>query len=479
MISKENVLKKLFSFSIGTWIASLISFVSVPLTTRLINPDDFGKATMFSTVYLILLFISLVGTPQSFLRFFPEKPEDEKSTLLWSSISVPILISLAISIIVFIFKSSINIFLVGNPNSYVYLIIIVTLMTGIFQTFSLNVLRAKQRGSIFSFIQIVQSLCNVSIILLYSIFINRDFYAILYSQLFSNIIALITGVYFEKFYWLKFKIKKQMIIEAIKYGYPFIFSGIFWWILDWSDRLILRLYVSFYEIGLYSAAFKIISLISLFTVGFNTFWYSFAYEQYEKNPENKLIFKKAFDYVSLVLFCIGFTLLTIKNIIFFLLAESYQKAAEVSPFLILNPLMITLAVVVARGIDFSQKTYFFILSNMIAAMFNLIGNLLLVPELGIKGSALSTGFSSIILFFTEFIISERLYPIGYNLKKIYILLGLFVFSALLHTFIDNIFLSILSSVFGFFVTIFLYKKEFTIIYFTVINFLNYIQKKER
>jgi len=66
----------------------------------------------------------------------------------------------------------------------------------------------------------------------------------------------------------------------MKYGYPFIFSGIFWWILTWTDRLVLRLYTNFNEIDLYFAAFKIIFAMNIFKSEFSTLWYPFVYEQY-------------------------------------------------------------------------------------------------------------------------------------------------------------------------------------------------------
>ncbi|HOJ89413.1 MAG TPA: oligosaccharide flippase family protein, partial [Pseudothermotoga sp.] len=88
-LNEQDLLKKYISFSLGTWFRALISFFTTPITTWLINPEEFGKATMFSTVYSILLLVALLGTPNSFLRFFPQKSEQEKPILLWSSAIPP------------------------------------------------------------------------------------------------------------------------------------------------------------------------------------------------------------------------------------------------------------------------------------------------------------------------------------------------------------------------------------------------------
>lgn len=476
-INERNLLKKYISFSLGTWFKALISFFITPITTWIINPEEFGKATMFSTAYSIILLVSILGTPSALLRFFPQKSEEEKPILLWSSLITPIILSALISIVVFVFKSSINAFLVGTSVSNAHVILIATLITGIFQTFNMNLVRTKGRGILFSAIDITQSISQIGFILLYALLVKRDFYALLYAQLFSNILALGIGMYFERDYWFPIKIDKKLVFEVVQYGYPLVFSGLFWWILNWIDRVVLRLYVDFSEIGLYSAAFKIISAMNLLTSGFSTLWYPFAYEQYEKNPENKIIFKRTLDYVAFLTFSVGFVLLSFKDVIFLLLAKTYRPAAAISPFLILNPVMMTTAIVAARGIDFSKKTYWFIVSNSTAAIFNLIGNFLLIPIFGAKGAAVSTGLSFIIVFAIESSVSKKLYPVPYNLRKVYYLVISFIFSASFHTFSQNLFLSILSSLVGLLATVFLYKSEFSKVFSVSVDLIKGIIHK--
>jgi O-antigen/teichoic acid export membrane protein len=349
---------------------------------------------------------------------------------------------------------------VGTSDSKAHIILIATLITGIFQTFNLNLVRSKGRAILFSAIQVIQSLSQMGFIVLYALLVSRNFYAMLYAQLFSNVVALLLGMVFERSYWFPIKVSRKLVLEIIKYGYPFVFSGLLWWLLNWIDRLVLRLYTNFSEIGLYSAAFKIISAMNLFTTGFSTLWYPFAYEQYEKNPENQMIFKRTLDYVAFLVFSVGFLLLSFKDVIFLLLARSYRPAAAISPFLILNPVMITMAIVVARGIDFSKKTYWFIVSDGVTALLNLAGNFLLIPVFGARGAAVSTGLCFIVVFAIEAGVSKKLYPVPYDLKKVYCLVSLFVLSAALHTFSENLLLPVVSSVFGIFVTILVYKTEF-------------------
>ncbi len=444
----------------GLWLNAIISFITTPIVTWLIDPTQFGKSTMFSTLYSIMLILATAGTQMSFMRFFPQKPENEKSELVWSCLAFPLLFSALISVITFIFSKPISFFLVEESSSYLVIILILSLVTGIFQTFNQTMIQMKGKGMLYSVVNVVRALSNVIFIIIYAYFVKKDFYAIVYAQLFSNLVSLVIGILFEHSYWFPIRINRTETIQVLKYGFPFIFSSIMMWLLSWTDRFVLRIFTDFNEIGLYSAAFKIVSAVSLFTSGFGTLWYPFAFEQYEKNPENKAVFSKALDYASFLFFSIGFIVLAIKNVVFLLLAKSYRPAASISPFLLLTVFIPTINTIVVRGIDFSKKTYWFIISDSCGVIFNLVGNFLLIPILGSRGAAISTGLSYVVLLVIESTVSERLYPVGYNLKRVYYAIALFSLTALIHTFFNYSVYPVASSIGALLIMIYLYKAEF-------------------
>jgi len=455
---KYNFLKNYFSFSIGVWINAVISFFSTPVVSWLINPSEYGKGSMFLTVYSIMLLITLFGAPNALMRFYFKR--DDREQLLWSSLIVPINLSIAFAILSFIFRKHLNLFLVGQESSNAYLILSLAVFLGVFQVFNQTVIRMQNKGLVYSALQVVNSLSNIGFVLAYALLIQRNFYALLYAQLFSKFITLCVGIYFQREYWFPIRVNKHLIKEIVAYSYPFLFSGLLWWLLGWTDRIVLRLYISFTEIGLYSAGFKLVSVIALFTTGFSTFWHPFAYEQYEKNPENKVLFSKAFDYISFLILALALVVISAKNLIFMLFSSSYRPAAYIAPFLLLNPVMLTMAIVVARGIDFAKKTHWFIVSDGIAALFNLVGNFLLVPIFGTKGAALTTGLSYIIVFLIESCVSVKLYPVKYNLVRTYVSTAIFIVVAAVNSFIEKASTGVLSSVVGLALVVFLYKDVF-------------------
>ncbi|HOJ89446.1 MAG TPA: polysaccharide biosynthesis C-terminal domain-containing protein [Pseudothermotoga sp.] len=106
-------------------------------------------------------------------------------------------------------------------------------------------------------------------------------------------------------------------------------------------------------------------------------------------------------------------------------------------FLILYPIMYTISETTALGINFSKKTYWHIVITGVSAFVNLVGNTMLVPLLGARGAAISTGLSYIIFFTLRTVIAQRYYSVDFDLKRIYVCTFLTVVVAAAGTFLRN------------------------------------------
>jgi O-antigen/teichoic acid export membrane protein len=70
---QDNLFKKFLSFSYGSWAGLIIGLLSTMITTRILDPVHFGKASMFTLVISLSMMVVLLGTDQSFVRFFYEE----------------------------------------------------------------------------------------------------------------------------------------------------------------------------------------------------------------------------------------------------------------------------------------------------------------------------------------------------------------------------------------------------------------------
>ncbi|NNG67958.1 lipopolysaccharide biosynthesis protein [Caldanaerobacter subterraneus] len=458
-MGSKYYLKAFFSFSIGTWLRGIISFISTPIITYLIIPAEFGRSAMFTMLIGIATSVVFLGTDQSFVRYFYEYPEEERNNLLWMCLLPSLSIATIVSIIMLIFGSKLSILLYDKPYPYINLLFALALYLVVFQRFNQLTIRMQKKGFIFSLIEVVNASAYTVFTIIYALFISRGFYAIVFGTMMGYTAALLVGIFFETKFWKFRKIKMSDIKKVVAYGLPFVPTFLVSWLFSSIDRISLKQYSTLTEIGLYSAAFKIVSAMSLIQIGFTNFWIPVAYERYELNSEDRRFFKRANEAISLVMFSFGFLVLAFKDIIFLLLAKTYRESAYIAPFLILNPIMYTISETTVVGINFKKKTYWHLVIAAFSALFNYLGNTILVPIYGARGAAISTGFAYVIFYLLRTMISEKLYRVGFDKIKITIEVILISFVALIGTFDKTMVLNIIAGLLGFVITLTIYRKK--------------------
>lgn len=441
-MSKERYLKSFISFSIGTWVNALLSFITTPVVTFLISPKEFGKASIYTLVYSIVLVVVILGTDQSYVRFFYEFSETDRKKLLWNCMWPVSWLLAVISIVLIFFSRNVSKLIVGEYDNKIVFLLILSLFTGLLQIYNMYSIRMKQMGWRYSLIQILVNLFNFGGVLSFSLIFARNFYSIVVGQIVANIGAFAIGVAFETDYWKPVKWQMDILKKVVLYGIPFVPNSLLAWLFQSIDRLTLRAMTSFDEVGLYTAAFKVVSAMNLIQAGFTTFWVPVSYEQFQKDPDDKHLYKKMNEIISVLMFLFASVVVLGKDVIFLIVSRNYRPAAYIAPFLVFGPVMFSISETTVLGINFMKKTYWHFVISVFTSATNVLGNLLLVPLLGAKGAAISTGLSYVLFFTLRTKISTKLYPVDYELGKIYASTFLLVVQCYLATMYRNLLLNV-------------------------------------
>ncbi|RXZ01495.1 lipopolysaccharide biosynthesis protein [Fictibacillus sp. S7] len=434
--SNKSLVNKFFEYALGSGVVLLLGFISSPINTRLFTPEAFGQFSMFGLYTNILSFIILIGLDQSFIRYFYHEEENQRG-LLYQTIKYPILACLIISFLTIIFWGWVSKTLFSSSNIEPVIVFLVTNFVLVFNRFSFLVIRMLQKGRLYSYLQIVQKATNIFITLILVKVINDGFLTLILSMTISLFIATFISIILSKDMWKlrgtnkKIKTKNS---ELIKFGLPLVFTFLVTWLFQAADRIFIKYYNDYYELGLYSAAFSIVALLNAVQTAFSTFWIPVAYEHYEKDPEDKTFFRKINSIVTFAMFGIGIFLILFKDIIIFLLGKEFRGASNIMPFLVLMPIMYTISETTVLGINFKKKSKYHFIIAIISAVANIIGNILLVPKYGAVGAAISTGLSYNLFFTLRTLVSQKLFKVEYQLKKFYFMCFCMTLFALYATF---------------------------------------------
>lgn len=423
---KNSLIKKFLTFSYGSWIGLVLGLVTTMLTTRLLPPDAFGKASMFDLFLQVGMILTIFGTDQSFVRFFYEEEPEKRGALLYNSLRLPVISTSIMLVVLMFWYRPITYFLIDKVDFKFAIWLAIGIIAQLLFRYGQLVIRMQQKGNLYSLLQIFQRVFNLLFILLFFYAIGSRFEVLIFSKVITLTILVFIAVYFGKQFWsfknLKVINTKHTQKEIIRFGAPFVLTIFITWLFESFDKLALRQWSDFNELGLYAAAMRLVALVMVLRQTFSTFWTPVAYEKFENNPEDKSFFRSISIIVSFVMFLVAIASIAGKDIIVLLLGTEYKTAASIMPFLVFMPIFYTISETTVIGINFYKKTKWHILIAGIACIINIIGNGLLVPKLGALGASLSTAFSYVIFFTLRTQISYMYYKVNYPLAKIYLML---------------------------------------------------------
>lgn len=412
----NNFIKKLTQFSFGSVISAFISFITVPLITYFISPTELGRAGMFLLAQNLMRVFLCFGMDQAYTREF--HVDKDKEGLFLHALAIPFVGALLVFIIFIVYANSLSYILFGQGN-YQNVVVLIGAM-GIFiiiERFILLLVRMEERALEFSLFTIINRLAVLIATLLCFFFLRKDFLIVVYSTIFGQILGSIILIlrYRKMFNVLNFTFSSKLFNKLSSFGFPLIFSVGIGTALSSFDKIALRSWSTFEQLGIYTAGFKIVGILLIIQSGFTTFWVPMAYRWHHERRSIK-DYQLVSEGVLTLMVLIFIGILFFSEVIISILSPEYEQAQYLLGFLILCPIMYTVSETTTLGIAFSRKSYLNIIASVIAAIFSIGLNFFLVPIHGALGAATATAISYAMFFLTRTFLSFKVWK-GFSVKK--------------------------------------------------------------
>jgi O-antigen/teichoic acid export membrane protein len=185
---------------------------------------------------------------------------------------------------------------------------------------------------------------------------------------------------------------KPQLSKMFSFGLPVSLSGILFWGLEGVDKLMLKYYSTYEELGLYSVTLSVAAFAGVLTNIFTTVWVPVVYKWISENINLEKI-----DEVITHIIIGGTCLVSLTGlfswILKYLLPESYSNIHYLLPLCMLWPIFYAISEASGVGIAVSRKTKFSLIVSVVSLGVNVGLNMLLIPSLGAKGAAISLAVS--------------------------------------------------------------------------------------
>ena len=384
-----NRYKRLFSntaiFAIGTVGSKLLVFLLMPLYTAWLTPEEFGAAEMITAVSNFIIPIACVGIGTGIFRFALDK-ELDKDAVFSCSIAI-----LGGGLGVFALSSPL-LLLLDYYRASVWLIVLYVIFANL-QAVCAQYVRAIDRTALFAGQGIFNTALTIAFNVLFLFVFRMGVVGYVLSVVMGNFVTVLFLVWRAKL-WLCFKpskIHKPMMRDLLKFSIPIIPTTMCWLITDLSDRTMVTYFWGDAVNGIYAAAYKIPTIVTLLSGVFLQAWQFSALADTKNEEDCKKFYSQVFGVFLSVIMISGAGLIFLsKPLTALLLATSYFGASQYMPTLLCAAVLEAMVAFLATIYLVKKKSTHSFITALIGAGCNLILNLILIPSIGALGAAIAT-----------------------------------------------------------------------------------------
>lgn len=407
-LKAKSLAKDVLIFAVGSLGSKLLLFLMVPLYTNYLTTEEYGIAELIFTVaQFVIPFVSVVIF-DAVLRFGVSKNENKEDVLLVAVIvfliSIPITI---ISSYLCGFYSTI-----GPWRWYLCIYIIFNVATSV----ELNYLKAKEKNKLYSVVSILNTGSMAALNILFLVYMNMGVRGYLIAYIVANgisslILFLLGGLWKDL---RKSKLKKELIVEMLKYSSPLILNNVSWWAIHSSDKIMIELMVSASALGLYTVAAKIPSLINVFISIFSQAWGISSIKEIENSQDNVFLSQVFSTYSVFVCgICLAFNTI-IKPFMSIYVGQSFQGAWKYVPLLLVAAVLSAISAYYGGLYGALKKSINNMLTTFAAAIANIIVNYWMIQIIGIWGAIVGTVTAYLVLSISRILDINRYQKLQIN-----------------------------------------------------------------
>lgn len=406
--------------SIGVYSIARISvyaapIILLPILTHILTTDDYGIIGVFTSFYqAINIFIALSGTG-AVVRAYMDKDDigfDFSSYVFNALLINTILFILVLIPLYYIFVNG----LLTLPLELFVLAPIVVILSN-FKAYKHKLWNIQNKARSFSIFQVSFTFFSllVSILLLYFVF--QDWRSRVYAIVSAEVIFCIVSLYYlAKEDKVKFKLNKTYLLDVLKYGVPLLPHAIGITLLATSDKLILGAESGMSSVGVFAVASSISTLIMLVSMPMESALNPYIFKIFKTTTElGKKRYVAGFVIYFFVtsLFALALYII-LPFLIEIFIGEEFHSAIEYVGVLLVGQVAHAMYRYIVKPIFFAKKTYLVSVSTIVAGVFAVSAQLLLVEEYGIMGVAIGTSMSYIISLILVLYFSSKIYKMPWS-----------------------------------------------------------------
>lgn len=416
------------AYTVCSILQKSISFITLPLFTRLLTTEQYGQSVIYDSWSMIVTIFVTLYMPYGTLTVALSKYKDKREQYISSIQTIMTIHTIFLLLICIIFYKYINEF-VNLPG---YLVIIMPV--NILANASLQCYLSKNRFD-YKYKNIIALTLTTSVItpiIMYIMVINTIEKG--YSRIIASAsVAIVSGGILYIYNMIKGRLffSKEFWKYAYSFNIPLIVYYLSQIIFNHSDRIMIDKMCDTGKAGIYGVVYSLSIVLSFVLNAINSSYQPWFYRKIKDGlyKENRMVVNFiAIIMAGLLIIIIWFA----PEIIYVIAGKKYAEAKWIVPPVAMS-LLLLFYVQLSGNIEFyNENKIHLIISSVIAAITNIILNGFFIPIFGYYAAGYTTLISYILFAGIAYLFIKPKIRSGGELEHIYdvksLLLILFVFA---------------------------------------------------
>lgn len=378
-------------FAAGNLLTKLIYFLMVPLYTSALSTAQYARAEMLNTLIDIVYPIATMYVVEAMYRFTIDDDADLQQTYgitmritLWSILFVTV----GSAVLYAVFQ---------NPETLLFGALYISF--SIYKAV-LQFARALGRNVPFAIAGVINALMLTGMNVLLLLVLKGGVASYICSIIVANVTASVyiffaTGQ--RKYISLRFRPDKALRRVMLRYSIPCVPNMLGWWVVNVSDRYMLQYMVSDAVCGVYTAASKLPAVLSTFSTIFQQAWQYSAVKE-SKSEDSETFYSEIFTALSTFLLCLASVVTLCTDVLCrIVLQKEFYEGRFILPILLVAAVYSCYAAYFGTFYGVIKNNVMVMVSTILAAVVNVVLNLLLIPRMGALGAAYATLISYAVM----------------------------------------------------------------------------------
>jgi O-antigen/teichoic acid export membrane protein len=420
-----------FVYTIATMIQRLQGLVLLPIYTDTAYVASKAAYGDYALVYTFIAFMNVVylyGMDSAFLRYY-FLGKQKKENLIFTSFFLLIFSSLVLSFFLFFFADSIA-KVVFTQTGYAFFIKMAAgiLLFDTLANIPFLILRAEEKSVLYTSVRIGRFLLELCLNLYFVLYLKWGVPGILYANLTAAVITfIILSPFLMPYFSGKFRLNQ--VRDLLAFGLPMLPNGLAFLIVEVSDRFLMPRLLDKDILGIYSANYKLGTVMLLLVSAFRTAWQPY-FLKIAGETQAREVYARVLTYFVLIS-----AMVVISGTFFVeyivripiwpgktLVGSAYWEGIYIIPLILLSYFFYGMYVNFTVGIYIRKKSHLMVIFTGLAGLVNVGSNLYLMPALGMLGAGIATLLAYFVMMASIFLVNQRIYPITYEYGRVGVIL---------------------------------------------------------